>query len=225
MNCADFRARFGAEPLASDAELEAHRSGCPACAAYARELLALDARLRAALEVPVPASVARPAAGNRVPMSYALAAAVVLAAVIAAGLFAAFPRESLAAAVADHAAHEPDSWTAPGPADSDEIRYVLGRSHVALESGGPSVIYAQSCWFRGHFVPHLVVAAEHGPVTVMVLPEVRVGRATPIDEQGYHGVIVPARRGALAILSQRGEAARDVDAVATAVAARIHYLD
>jgi hypothetical protein len=225
MNCTDFRARLGAEPQVSDAELEAHRSGCAACADYARELAALDARLRTALEVPVPVFVARPAPGNRVRWSYALAAAAVLAAVIVAGLFAAFPRESLAAAVADHAAHEPGSWTAPGPADSAELQYVLGRSHVALEAGGPSVSYAQSCWFRGHFVPHLVVAAEHGPVTVMVLPEVRVGRATPIDEQGFHGVIVPARRGALAVLSQRGEAALDVDAVAAAVAARIRYLD
>jgi hypothetical protein len=225
MNCADFRARLGAEPQVFDAELEAHRSGCAACAGYARELAALDRRLRAALEVPVPAPVARPAAGRRVPWSYALAAGAVLAAVIAAGLFAAFPRESLAAAVAEHAAHEPDSWTAPGPADSAELRYVLARSHVALDAGGPGISYAQSCWFRGQFVPHLVVVAEHGPVTVMVLPEVRVGRATPIDEQGYRGVIVPARRGALAVLSQRGEAAQDVDAVAAAVAARLHYLD
>ena len=231
-----------AEPQHRSPELAAHLAECRVCAAFAAELSVLDARIRQALEVPVPpvTRAAPTATGAGRPASavarllgsasrgwFALAAGGLIAAVIAATLFTVYPRESLAGALVDHVAHEPDSWARTDvPVSPGSLAYVLGRAHVQLEPGTPLVSYAQSCQFRGWSVPHLVVQTERGPVTVMLLTHVRVGARATFDEGGYHGVVVPAARGALAVLA-RDEADRgtDVEAVAARVAAAVRYLD
>jgi hypothetical protein len=254
VNCEQARLVLGAEPAQRSPELAAHLAGCSACAAFAAEMAALDARIRQALEVPVPpaarsaptaASARRGAAGaiarllGSGPHRWAaLAAGGLFAAIIATALWSAYPRESLAGALVGHMSHEPDSWARSAPVAPDALAYVLGRAHVQLDPGAPLVSYANSCWFRGWFVPHLVVQTGHGPVTVMVLTHERVGAKMPIDSGGYRGVIVPAARGALAVLARdgvsgaaRGAAAggvgveADVDAVAVRVASAIRYLD
>jgi hypothetical protein len=63
------------------------------------------------------------------------------------------------------------------------------------------VTYAQTCLFRGERVAHLVVQGAHGPVTVMLLRHVHVDRTVPVDEDGFHGVIVPAGKGSIAIVT------------------------
>ena len=85
------------------------------------------------------------------------------------------------------------------------VAQVLARSGVRLAPDAGLVSYAHSCWFRGNYVPHLVFQTHAGPVTVMVLTDEHVARPVGFDEEGYGGVIVPADRGALAILSRGGQ--------------------
>jgi hypothetical protein len=69
------------------------------------------------------------------------------------------------------------------------------------------VSYAQSCEFRGRHVPHLVVQTAMGPITVMVLVHETVSKATPFDEEGYRGVILPVPgHGSLAVLARGRDA-------------------
>jgi hypothetical protein len=64
-----------------------------------------------------------------------------------------------------------------------------------------------SCWFRGHYVPHLVVQTDRGPVTVLLLTQEQgVKRREVFDEGGFHGVVVPAARGAVAVLGRDAQA-------------------
>jgi hypothetical protein len=76
------------------------------------------------------------------------------------------------------------------------------------------VVYANSCYFRGHFVPHFVVTTAAGPVTVMILMHEHVSAAQQFNEDGYSGLLVPARNGAVALISRTPMAleqpARDV---------------
>jgi hypothetical protein len=112
------------------------------------------------------------------------------------------------------------------PVPPGTLAYVLGRAHVQLKTGAPLVSYAQSCWFRGRFVPHLVVQTGHGPITVMVLTHERVGGREIVDEGGSRGVILPAERGALAVLARdKADGGADVEAVAATVNAAVRYLD
>jgi Protein of unknown function (DUF3379) len=138
----------------------------------------------------------------------AMAASVLLAVVVAGGLWLSAPGPSLAADVVTHMRGEPEAWRRTDvPVPGSQLDTVLRDSHLRLGAGTGIVSYANSCEFRGHQVPHLVVQTEAGPVTVMVLVHEQVSKPVQFDEQGYRGVIVPvAGHGSLAVLT-RGPAA------------------
>jgi anti-sigma factor RsiW len=222
VNCDAARPALEADPARTDAALAAHLQACPDCAAYRAELMELDERLRAALQVPVPNSVLRPRVAvvaarprPRWTAPFALAASLGSVALLVGVLWSGFPRSSLAADVTAHMAHEPAAWSTTVPLPGARVAPALERQGVRLRPGVVDVTYVQTCWFRGRRVPHLVVAADGGPVTVMVLAGEPVASREAFEAQGYRGVLVPAERGGLAVL------ARDADAVnVEAVAAR-----
>jgi hypothetical protein len=157
----------------------------------------------------------------------ALAAGVLLAVVIAAGVWLALPQRSLAAAVVAHMAGEPDAWQRTDVAvPSPELNAVLRESKLRLKSDAGIVSYAASCDFRGHKVPHLVVQTQSGPVTVMVLVHEPVRNPKQFDEQGYRGTIVPVPgHGSIAVLMQdAGSGSADVESIAARVDAAIVWL-
>jgi len=232
VNCDDARFALEADPSDDDAALAAHVMQCPDCAVHRRELRELDRRVRAALEVPVPDTtrarfdaadlaarednvVALPARAlarvRRLAGGLALAASVAGVAVLAGLLWAGFPRDSLAADVVAHMAHEPDAWSTTAPLAAPEVARVLAASGLRLRPGAIEVTYASTCWFRARRVPHLVVRTATGPVTVMVLTGERLAARERFDEGGFRGVLVPAGAATLAVLA-RDEA--DVDAAA-----------
>jgi hypothetical protein len=178
----------------------------------------LDRQIAAALRVPVPEQAPRFSSVMRaapVRKRWALAASVLLAVVVASFVWLSFPRATLASDVVAHARHEPDSWAASvADVPSSTIADLLRGSSVAAEPQLGRVSYAHSCWFRGHFVPHLVVQDESGPVMVLVMTEEQVMGRIEFSEQGYSGVLLPARRGSIAVLAPDG--AR-VDAVVARV--------
>lgn len=221
MNCLDVRRALGAEPGRRTPELEAHLAGCPACARHAAELARFEGLLRRALEVPVSAPGAAPARRPRRPV-YALAASLAALLALAASVWTLYPREALASALVGHVRHEPESQVRTDvevPAAS--LHYVLARAGYALGPGAPRVSYAMSCWFRGWHVPHLVVQTDDGPVTVMVLAHEHVAGPTVVAEGGYRVVIVPAARGALAVLAPDGTDSDHLVALVSRLAAAL----
>ncbi|HLW23256.1 MAG TPA: DUF3379 family protein [Steroidobacteraceae bacterium] len=151
----------------------------------------------------------------------AAAASVLIVLAMMTSLWLAVPHASLAADVVAHMAGEPQAWTRTGtPVPAGQLDRVLREARVSIAPGAPMVSYAQSCWFRGHQVPHLVVQTEHGPVTVMVLVHESVKQPVRFDEGGYRGVLLPDdAHGSLAVLARDRDA--DLDAVrATAVRVR-----
>jgi hypothetical protein len=230
VNCPDVRRALGAEPGRRTPELDAHLAACAACAKYAAEMARLEATLRRALEVPVPATGARPAGRPAAHAArprmrwFALAASLVGAAILSTALWSLYPREALASALVGHMVHEPQSRRRTDvPVAPGALAYVLKRSGVELAPDAPLVSYAQSCWFRGWFVPHLVVQTPDGPMTVMVLPHERVAKPTQVDEGGYRVLIVPAAHGAIAVLAQGPVAAASVEAAVARVAAAVRF--
>ncbi len=221
MNHEEFQLTVGADPTHLNDEQRAHLAQCADCAAYHADLLELEDRLRGALAIPVPPRAApRPAA--RAPIwPYGLAAAVALVSVLVTALLVSAPQDALARSVAVHMNNEQAAFTLTQPVDAAKLAQVLTAAHIEILPGGPVVTYANTCDLRGHKVPHLAVMTDHGPVVVMVLPYDSVKARQEFSENGYHGVLVPAARGSLAIVSTHAE---DFDAIISAVASRIRYL-
>ena len=221
MDCAQYRRSMLADPHDPDPRLREHRESCHDCTLYSEKLLRFESRLERALRVG-PVSEAALPFDNVVPFRarsrtmlrspayrrrmLAMAASVLMAVVVAGGLWLSAPGASLAADVVTHMREEPDAWRHTDvPVPSPKLDNVLRDSHLRLAAGGGAgmVSYANSCRFRGHQVPHLVLQTDAGPVTVMVLVHERSPKPVQFDEQGYRGVIVPVPgHGSLAVLTR-----------------------
>lgn len=217
MNCLEYRRAIGADPQLLSAELAGHAGACPACAEFGAEMRLLDERIAAALRIPVSSatSPAIPVRERRLRLPLAMAASFLLAVTVAAILWLTLPRASLAHAIVEHMEHEPAALIAREPVAPAALAYVLEKSDARTQGSLGRVTYAMSCWFRGHFVPHLVVDEGHGPVTVMLLAHESVTEPVHFAESGLAGVIVPAARGSIAVLTRDDS---QVDAIAARLA-------
>jgi hypothetical protein len=196
------RLEIGADPAGSAAELEEHLRGCASCHQFREEMRTLDANIRRALERP-PDGVVRPRLATPW-RPWALAASVLLAMLAVLSVWLLRPSDTLAHEVVAHVRQEPDSWLAHQQLDAHSIDETLRGAGVKLDITSDRISYAQSCWFHGHYVPHLVVQTAQGPVTVMILRNQRVSGRHSFQESGMSGVIVPAPRGSIAVVSRGG---------------------
>jgi hypothetical protein len=217
MNCLEFRRAVGAEPGLDGPGLAAHRAECPACARYQRELQDMDRLLGRAMRVDVEraaAPVPGPSRGPGASGWWAMAASLVAGVIVAAALWVSWPEPSLASEVFDHAVHEPEAWSAAGAVAGSEVAEVLDASGATLRPGAGTVTFAKRCFFDRHWVPHLVVQTQAGPVTVFLLGHREVPGETRLEGEGYQAVVLPAPRGSIAVV---GRDVPDLDAVARQV--------
>ena len=221
MICEDARLLIGADPDAAGGELEEHLRGCAGCREAREEMRRLNADIRRALEQPPPLRVARPRRAAPAWRGYALAASVVLATAVALGVWLLRPTDSLASEVVAHVQGEPDSWLSTLKVSPGALDHALKASGVGLDLTSDRIVYARSCWFRGHYVPHLVVQTTHGPATVLLLRHEHVTAPDDFHEGGMTGVIVPAGDGSIAVLA-RGKTR--MDDVAGELRQEVHWL-
>jgi hypothetical protein len=97
---------------------------------------------------------------------------------------------------------EPESWLVTQHVSTQGIAQALRGAGVVLDITSDQIMYAQSCWFRGHYVPHLVIQTARGPATVLILRHEQVRARRSFHEAGMTGVIVPAEHGSIAVLAR-----------------------
>ena len=228
MQCDEFRKQAGAEPQQLGAEARAHCAQCAACTAYLQQMLQLDGLLKRALDVPVPVvpnnvTALRHEAPTMVRRWYALAASLLLAVGLGAGVWLISPRDSLAAEVVAHLHHEPGAMVATtARVNAAELDGILRRAGVRLKTGAQKVSLARTCGFRGATIPHLVVQTQEGPITVLVLPHEQVDSPQSFNEEGYAGTILPSGRGSIAIVANSSAA---VQQAAVELAEAVVWID
>jgi hypothetical protein len=212
VNCDEARRLIGAEPYVTSRELAEHLQDCRACAEFQLEMVALEANIRRALEEPPVAARAHARRRAVVARSgWALAASILLAILAALVVWTLRPSNSLAREVVAHVIAEPQSWASKDAVSPRALEEILRKSGVILGATPYSVVYASSCWFRGHYVPHLVVRTSHSLVTVLILRNEKVDARQTFHEDGLAGAIVPAAQGSIAVL---GEGSAQLDDVA-----------
>jgi hypothetical protein len=198
--CRHARLAIGGDPQHLPAEVTAHLPACADCSRFHAETLALDGRLRAALELPLPQFRRRASPVRR----YALAASLLLAVTLAGGIWLLRPQPALAGEVLAHVKEEAGSWDQHELLPASAVADVLQKAGVEFDARLP-VVYASACPFHGRLVPHLVVQTESGPMTVMLLAHEKIAARQEFSENGYSGVLLPAGEGSVAVL-MRGAA-------------------
>src|SRR5260370_29106367 len=129
MDCAQYRRSMLADPHDPDPALREHRESCHDCTLYSERLLRFESNLERALRVG-PVSEAASSSDNVVPLRgrsrtalrspahrkrmLAMAASVLVALVVAGGLWLSAPGASLAPDVATHLREGPEAWRGTG---------------------------------------------------------------------------------------------------------------
>jgi hypothetical protein len=204
MNCLEFRRAAGADPQHLTSEAQAHARECPACARYLAEVLELDARIARALAVPIPERGAGGSAslpGHMRRRVFALAASVLLAIGVGVTGWLVLSPSSLAADVVEHMRDEPQAWRSTTPASDAALEAAMRQGGARFATMPGRIMYVQSCLFRGHRVPHLVLETDTGPVTLMLLRHESVRTRKNFNEEGYQGVLIPVGKGSIAVLT------------------------
>jgi hypothetical protein len=196
------RLQIGADPAESNASVEEHVRECAACRQFREEMRTLDANIRRALEQPP--QMARTPRLTSAWRPWALAASVLLAMLAVLSLWLLRPSETLARDVVAHVREEPESWLVRQHIDPQSMDEALRGAGVRLDITSDRITYAQSCWFRDHYVPHLVVQTAQGPATVLILRNLQVRGRETFHESGMNGVIVPGPEGSIAVLTRGG---------------------
>ncbi len=207
MQHAEFRRLFGADPRRSEPEVLAHRASCAECDQYARDLERVDALVRGASnDVPKPAPPpweieARRSTASPAARWYALAATVLLAVALGAGmLWAGKQRDALIVEVVKHADRERDVLvTSDKRASEAKIRRALAAGGATMVMDLPISI-ARTCKIRGTVAPHLVLQTRDGAVAVLLLTKERFLVPHDFAAQGYEGTLVPKGSHSIAVV-------------------------
>jgi hypothetical protein len=221
VTCEEALLLIGADPGATTAVLEEHVRGCPGCARFRDEMRALDADIHRALERAPDTGRSRRRAAPSAWRPWALAASVALATFAVLGVWLLHPSDTLAREVVAHVQKEPESWLATQHVTAADIDHALRGAGVALNITSDRITYAQSCWLRGHYVPHFVVQTTRGQATLLILRGERVRAPRYFNEAGMSGVIVPAQHGSIAVLARN---AGDIDEIARSMQREVHWL-
>ncbi len=219
MNCEEYREAVAVDPTATFEGAE-HAATCAACAEFGAEMQALDAQIAKALAIdtPTPKIPDLPPIEDdnvvnlpferkgRAPTWIALAASFALAAIVGTQFIGSGPDLSLADEILAHIDHEPGALRVTDVSVSDDrLNRVVNSSVGTLDRSVGLITYAKSCPINGKSVPHLVIQGEKGPVTLLLMPDEMVDRASTIVGEGVSGVILPVGSGSIAILGERDE--------------------
>jgi len=219
MNCDAYREMISADPTFDGGA--GHLSQCSDCQAFRTEMQSLNVKIAMAMQIDVPVlaipelpaldveNVVPLVAQKRLskPAWFALAATVMLAAVIGVRMFGVgITEESLAEQVLAHVDHEPAALqVSDTPVTDAQLLEAVPADIARLDHTAGLITYARSCEINGNDVPHLVIQGEHGPVTILLMPEEAVAEAVSLDGANIHGIILPVGTGSIAIVGAREE--------------------
>ena len=221
MNCKDYKEAIAADP-SQQFDGATHAAACESCATYRDEILALDQKIAAALDIPLPelrlpelppigeedAKVVNLPFGRgrmRTSAWIGLAASVLLATTLGIRFFSPdVIYESLGDEIIAHLDHEPRSRQITQKVVSErKLAQVIDKDVAEMDAG--LITYARSCVINGKTIRHLVIQGERGPVTLLLLPDEMIDSAVLLEGIGITGVILPVGNGSVAIIGERGE--------------------
>jgi hypothetical protein len=227
MNCTEFQRRLLIDPRAPEMAAAAQARVCVDAPALLAEALAMENRIDAALDVPVPAGLAERVlaalpADNAPPqplpsrrwLPVALAASVALVGWLSLSLLRSpTATGALIEASVEHLAHEPYALTRSSSVPDTLVQRMFTEAGLRIDSSGLALSYLNRCPLQRRWSVHMVMPAPEGPVTVMYV----IGEAHIERMDTRHAMVavrtLPWADGALVLLA---ESNRDFDRVESA---------
>ncbi len=135
-------------------------------------------------------------------VSVALAASLAVAVGLVALVGIPGRGDALAREVIAHIEQEPQALLSRWEVPELQLTATLAGLGMTLDGDIGQVTFAGLCEIGPILGAHLVVAGEHGPITVIVLPDKRVQKVGEFESGRYRGMLLPARRGSIAVVAE-----------------------
>lgn len=200
--CLEARRELRGDPRRLSPALERHVAGCPGCAARRVDLLALDARLAAALRVPVPEGLTdrvllRHGFGRRRPAARLVQAAMLAVALGLSGFLGVqhWQRQPAIDAIAHVLEEEPHELLHYRRADEGALVAAVRSAGLRLDSSALEVRYLGTCPFRGGHAHHVLLGTPFGKATLLVTPGRPLQSAVVAQGRGLAALAAPAPTG------------------------------
>lgn len=209
MTCLDVRRQQLANPDTQSAAMHAHLSQCESCREHGERLLAQDARLRDALQVPVPEGLVERALLRRQLRSpqrfrnWMIAASVACLALFAAWWQLPWSQSrDWALLVAEHVADEPAALAARGEIAAAELNKLLHSWGLALREPLGKLRYLDRCAMPDGRGLHAVIATEQWGLVTLILPPAGV-EVVPGEAQygDFHAAAFHSQGRAIAVVT------------------------
>ena len=209
MNCLEFRREKLADPRHLSPDTLAHLKECAACRGFAAEINENEARLAAALDVPVPEGLAerivlRRKTGTRLsPRMGMLAASVVLTFAFGILQWKDAGSQDYARLAIEHVMHEPESFTSARLADPELFRRVMHTFGGEMQASLGKVRFMKLCPVPEGTGWHIVFETEDGKLaTLILIPAKRMKTdAEQAQVGGWNAVARPGGQGFYAVIA------------------------
>ncbi|MBI4755632.1 MAG: DUF3379 family protein [Betaproteobacteria bacterium] len=218
MNCLEFRRHKLADPRHLPPSAAAHGAVCAPCSVFARRVDEDEARLHAALRVPVPEGLAESvllATGSAAPRPWrvlALAATVVLSVSLGVEHWSRMPDGDPARVAIAHVLDEPESLTTTRNPDPEHFRQVLADFGGQMSVPLGQVRFVKLCPVPGGVGWHIVFETDQGLATLLLVRSRQApDQAVQYAGDGWDALVRPGGAGYYAIVTPSERITRAVD--------------
>ncbi len=223
MNCLEFRRDKLADPRRLPPEALAHLDDCAACRGFAAEVDENEARLAAALDVPVPEGLAEriilrrktgtPIFAKASPRLGMLAASVVLTFAFGILQWQDAGSQDYARLAIEHVMHEPESFTSARSTDPELFRRVMHTFGGEMQASLGKVRYMKLCPVPEGTGWHIVFETEDGKLATLILIPAKRMKTDSEQAQvgGWNAVARPGGQGFYAVIADSPDALAKAD--------------
>jgi hypothetical protein len=219
MDCLTYRRLKLASPQDASPEVLAHMQDCADCAAFTQQLEAFEQDLQRSVNISVPEGLAeqiilrqrKPQWFNR---SYLAIAATLVLSVTAFLVYDALgDRRDLAGEFIAHVVSEPQHLTETGTVTPTRLSSAFAEYGAIIDGTIGEPRFMADCVFNGKVAKHILVQTEHGPATLLLLPDRRASMSKPLSRDGFSAVIVPLGNGSMGIVTETADQATRVESL------------
>ncbi len=231
MDDLEFRRRAYADPDCQDDDFLERKNASLENTRFVNELQAFDRQIKDAMNIPAPKKLAERIILNqalgqhsrvrrRMKLMLSLAASIVLVfSIMFTALYAS--RNDMEQEVLAHIYEELHHLDEQQNNDLDSINKVLAMFGGTMTQKIGKVNYLGGCDIANKKSVHMVLAGIKGPVTVMMLPNVKVKNMRRVSDERFKGFIFPATKGSMAIVGESGE---PLDEIKNKMEKGIHWI-
>ena len=213
MDCKEFQTRLLQDPSCEQEDFTQHGESCPACAEKWQQAQAFEAVLRVAVQVQPEKVLDMVEPGSTRTRGWKKTVALgfsILMLFVVAVLGFNFTQQKLVVddlpqLVTHHIQKEPELLETRVVLDQMTLMNVLSPMKFELLQTLDGVTAIAPCWIRQGRGIHLVVQAERGPVSVLLMPGEYLQQDQNLRLATLSGVIVPTSWGSMAVVSHAGD--------------------